>query len=155
MKMKRKCFFVILSLLFVIFLSACTTPASINLTGNWTITGTTTWGNSQMFIIGEDRTDTCSIVDDNGNLTISNFTTVDGEDANWEVSYGTFTNPAFTIGPLNGSTTYNGHPVTFVVNFEGTMNDDGTAGTATWTATVSVDGELEGNGGGTSVFTKD
>jgi len=140
--------------MFAIFLSGCT-PALINLTGNWTIAGTTTSGTSQMFTIGEDRTDTCSIVDDNGTLTISNFTTIGEEDANWEICYGTFTNPAFTIGPLNGSTTYNGHPVTFVVNFEGNMNDDGTGGTATWTATVSVDGEVEGTGGGTSIFTKD
>ncbi len=138
-----------------IFLSGCTAPASINLTGNWTITGTTTSGTSAMFTIGEDRTDTCSIVDDNGTLTISNFTSIGQEEINWEDCTGTFTNPAFTIGPLNGSMMYNGHPVTSVVNFEGNMNDDGTGGTATWTATVSVDGELEGTGGGTSIFTKD
>ncbi len=154
--MKRKTFFVILSLMFAIFLSGCgTAPTLINLTGNWTITGTTTSGTSAMFIIGETRTDTCSIVDDNGALTISNFTSIGQEDTDWEVCYGTFTNPAFTIGPLNGSMMYNGHPVTSVVNFEGNMNDDGTAGTATWTATVKVDGVTEGNGGGTSVFTKD
>jgi len=152
--MKRKYFSVILSLLFVIFLSGCTTPASIDLTGNWTITGTTTSGTSAMFTIGETRTDTCSIVDDNGTLTISNFTSIGQEEIDWEDCTGTFTNPAFTIGPLNGSMMYYGDTVTSVVNFEGTMNEDGTGGTATWTATVSVDGELEGTGGGTSVFTK-
>jgi len=153
--MKRNCFFVCLSLILVVFLSGCVTPTSVNLTGNWTISGITTSGTSQMFTIGEARTDTCSIVDDNGALTISNFTSIGEEEIDWEDCTGTFTNPAFTIGPLNGSMMYNGHLVTSIVNFEGNMNDDGTEGTGTWTATVKVDGVIEGTGGGTSVFTKD
>jgi len=155
MKMKQKFFLVVLFLTVSILLSGCTTPTLINLTGNWTITGTTTSGTSAMFVIGEVRTDTCSIVDNNGALTISNFTSIGQEDIVWDVCNGTFTNPAFTIGPLNGSMMHNGHPVTFVVNFEGEINDEGTSGTAIWTATVNVDGGFEGNGSGTSVLTKD
>jgi len=158
MKMKQKLFLVVLFLTVSIFLSGCTAPILIDLTGNWTITGTTTSGTSQMFTIGEVRTDTCSILDDNGVLSITNFTSLPGNvdmgEVNWEDCTGTFTNPAFTIGPLNGNVMYYGDPTSFIINFEGNMNEDGTSGTGIWTATVKINGVTVGTGGGTSVFTK-
>jgi hypothetical protein len=129
--MKRKIFFVILFLTLAIFLSGCggVTP-SINLTGNWAITYTTTSGTPSFFDIGEVTNATCSIVDNNGSLTISDFTIIDQEYINWEVSYGTFTEPAFTTGYLNGSTIDNGSTVSYVIIFEGDINEEGTSGTA-------------------------
>ena len=153
--MQRKYFMIVLSLALILFLSGCVTPtSSINLTGEWTIEGVTTSGTSPYFIIGQERTDTCSILDDNGALTITNFTSIEQEEIDWEDCTGTFADPSFTIGPLNGSMTYYGDPVTFIINFEGTMNDEGTGGTGTWTATIKIDGETVGTGGGTSVYTK-
>ena len=154
--MKRNCFFVILFLTLAIFLSGCggVTP-SINLTGNWAITYTTTSGTLSFFDIGEVTNATCSIVDNNGSLTISDFTIIGQEYINWEVSYGTFSKPTFTTGYLNGSYNDDGSTVTLVIIFEGDINEDGTSGTATWTATVNVSGGNGGNGSGTSIFIKE
>jgi hypothetical protein len=156
--MKRKYLFVILSLIFAIFLSGCggvITP-STNLTGNWTITITTTSGTPPSYFDGgEVKTATCSIVDNDGSLTISDFTIIGQEYINWEVSYGTFSKPTFTTGYLNGSYNDDGSTVTLVIIFEGDINEDGTSGTATWTATVNVSGGNGGNGSGTSIFIKE
>ena len=154
--MKRKIFFVILFLTLAIFLSGCggVTP-SINLTGNWAITYTTTSGTPSFFDIGEVTNATCNIVDNNGLLTISDFTIIGQEYINWEVSYGTFSKPTFTTGYLNGSYNDDGSTVTLVIIFEGDINEDGTSGTATWTATVNVSGGNGGNGSGTSIFIKE
>jgi hypothetical protein len=154
--MKRKIFFVILFLTLAIFLSGCggVTP-SINLTGNWAITYTTTSGTPSFFDIGEVTNATCSIVDNNGSLTISDFTIIGQEYINWEVSYGTFSKPTFTTGYLVGSYLNDGSTVSLVIIFEGDINDDGTIGTGTWTATVSVSGETGGNGSGTCIFIKE
>ena len=154
--MKRKIFFVILFLTLAIFLSGCggITP-SINLTGNWAITYTTTSGTPSFFDIGEVTNATCSIVDNNGSLTISDFTIIGQEYINWEVSYGTFSKPTFTTGYLVGSYLNDGSTVSLVIIFEGDINDDGTIGTGTWTATVSVSGETGGNGSGTCIFIKE
>jgi hypothetical protein len=155
--MKRKIFFVILFLTLAIFLSGCggVIPPSINLTGNWTITITTTSGTPSFFDVGEVMNATCSIVDNNGLLTISDFTIIDQEYINWEVSYGTFSKPTFTTGYLNGSTIDNGSTVSYVIIFEGDINDEGTSGTAAWTANINVSDENGGNGSGTSIFTKE
>jgi hypothetical protein len=155
--MKRKYFFVILSLIFAIFLSGCggvITP-STNLTGNWAITYTTTSGTPSFFDIGEVTNATCSIVDNNGSLTISDFTIIGQEYIDWEVSYGTFSKPTFTTGYLVGSYLNDGSTVSLVIIFEGDINDDGTIGTGTWTATVTVTGENGGNGSGTCIFIKE
>jgi hypothetical protein len=156
--MKRKIFFVILFLTLAIFLSGCggvITP-STNLTGNWAITYTTTFGTPSFFDVGEITNATCSIVDNNGSLTISDFTIIGQEYINWEVSYGTFSKPTFTTGYLNGSYVNDyGSTVTLVIIFEGDINDNGTSGTGTWTATVNVTGETGGNGLGTTIFTKE
>jgi hypothetical protein len=155
--MKRKIFFVILSLILAIFLSGCggvITP-STNLTGNWAITYTTTSGTPSFFDVGEVTNATCSIVDNNGSLTISDFTIIGQEYIDWEVSYGTFSKPTFTTGYLVGSYLNDGSTVSLVIIFEGDINDEGTSGTGTWTATVSVTGENGGNGSGTCIFIKE
>jgi hypothetical protein len=101
------------------------------------------------------KTATCSIVDDDGSLTISDFTIIGQEYIDWSVSYGTFSKPTFTTGYLNGSYNDDGSTVTLVIIFEGDINEDGTSGTATWTATVNVSGGNGGNGSGTSIFIKE
>ena len=156
-KMKRKGFLVILFLALTIFLSGCggVIPPSINLTGNWTITYTTTSGTPpSYFDVGEVKTATCSIVDDNGVLTISDFSIVGQEYIDFQVSYGTFTDPAFTTGYLVGTYNDNGL-ITISIIFEGDLNAAGTSGEADWTATVTVSGESGGNGLGTAVFVKE
>jgi hypothetical protein len=156
--MKRKYFFVILFLTLAIFLSGCggvITP-STNLTGNWAITYTTTSGTPSFFDVGEVNNATCNIVDNNGLLTISDFTIIDQEYIHWEVGYGTFNKPAFTTGYLTGSyiNEYE-EAIALVIIFEGDINDDGTIGTGTWTANVSVNDVAGGNGSGTTIFTKE
>jgi len=91
--MKRKYFLVILFLILVMFLVGCggvTTP-SINLTGNWTMTNTTTYTSSPLIAdVGAVTTSKCNIVDNNGSLTIYNFRIIGQEYINWNVGYGTF-----------------------------------------------------------------
>jgi len=76
--MKRKYFIVILFLILAIFLSSCAgggiiTP-SINLTGNWTMTNTTTFTTSTYLVsVGTVTTAKCNIIDSSGSLTLYNF----------------------------------------------------------------------------------
>ena len=157
-KMKRKYFLVILFLTLALLLSGCggVIIPSTNLTGDWAITYTTTSGTPSFFDIGKVNHATCSIVDDNGALTVSDFMIIGQEYIDWEVSYGTFIKPAFTTGYLTGSYINEyGSAISLVIIFDGDMNDDGASGTGTWTATVSVNGVPGGNGSGTHVFTKE
>ena len=50
-------------------------------------------------------------------LTISDFTIIGQEYINWEVSYGTFSEPAFTTGYLNGSYIDDGSTVSLTSSF--------------------------------------
>jgi uncharacterized protein YceK len=144
--MKRKYFFVILFLVLAIFLSGCsgvTTP-SINLTGNWTMTnGSDT---------GQVTTSKCSIVDNNGSLTIYNYYIV-GQSIDWNTGYGTFDNSTIT-GNVSGSyLNIYGSIVSLVIYFEGTINASGISGSGTWIQTSSVSGYIYSTSGNT-IFIK-
>jgi len=144
--MKRKYFFVILFLTFAIFLSGCggvTTP-SINLTGNWTMTNSSTSGVT---------TSKCNIVDSSGSLTLYNFYIVDQEYINWNTGYGTFNNSAISANISGSYTNIYGKTVTTIVYFEGTIASSGISGSGTWIQTFSVSGNFYSYSG-TTIFIK-
>jgi len=156
--MKRKHFFVILFLIFAIFLVGCSgtgiiTP-SIDLTGNWTMTNTTTYTTSSLIAdIGAVTTSKCNIVDNDGSLIIYNFKIIGQEYINWNVGYGTFNNSALT-GNISGSyLNIYGSTVSLTLSFEGTISTDGISGSGTWTETISVYGYID-SASGTTIFIK-
>ena len=155
--MKRETFFVILFLTLAIFLSGCAvggivTP-SINLTGNWTMTNTTTYTTTSFFDVGTVTTAKCNIIDNSGSLTIYNFRIIGSEFINWNIGYGVRNN--FTItGNISGSyLNIYGSKVSTVIYFEGTINPDGISGNGNWTQTLSVYGYFD-YASGTTIFIK-
>ena len=146
--MKRKYNFVILFLVLAIFLTGCSgggivTP-SINLTGNWTMTNSSTSGVT---------TSKCNIVDSSNSLTIYNFYIVNQEYINWNTGYGTFSDSTIT-GTVNGSyINIYSQTVSTVIYFEGTINSSGIYGTGTWIQTLAVGGNIYTYSGNT-IFVK-
>ena len=132
--MKRKFFLVILFLVLAIFLSGCSgVIPSTSLTGNWTMTNSSTSGIT---------TSKCNIVDNSGSLTIYDYYIVDQESINWNTGYGTFSGSTIT-GNVNGSyVNIYGQTVSVVIYFEGTINASGISGSGTWIQTSSVSGYI-------------
>jgi hypothetical protein len=155
---KKKIFLITLTLTLVIFLSGCAgggivTP-SINLTGNWTMTNTTTYTTSSLIAdVGAVTTAKCNIVDNNGSLTIYNFRIIGQEYINWNIGYGVRDNFTLT-GNISGSyLNIYGSTVSTVIYFEGIINADGISGNGNWTQTISVYGYID-SASGSTIFIK-
>ncbi|MBA7577987.1 hypothetical protein ES695_18890 [Candidatus Atribacteria bacterium 1244-E10-H5-B2] len=154
--MKRIYPLTILFLILTIFLSGCggvVTP-SVNSSGNWTMTNTTTFTTSSLIAdIGAVTTSKCNIVDNSGSLTIYNFYIVGQPFINWSTGYGTFKNSIITANISGSYLNVYGSTVSLVIYFEGTINPDGISGSGTWTQTISVYGYLD-SASGTTTFIK-
>jgi len=146
--MKRKLFFVGLVLMLVMFLVGCsgggTVTPSVNLTGNWTMTNSSTSGVT---------TSKCNIVDSSGSLTLYSFYIVDQGYINWNTGYGTFNNPTISANISGSYINIYGSTVSTVVYFEGTISSSGISGTGTWVQTFSVSGDFYSYSG-TTIFIK-
>jgi len=146
--MKRKLFLVGLVLLLAMLLVGCsgggTVTPSTNLTGNWTMTNSSSSGVT---------TSKCNIVDSSGSLTIYNFDIVGDESKDWNTGYGTLN--GFTISAsVSGSyTNIYYQTVSTTVYFEGTIDSSGIYGTGTWVQTYNVSGNFYSYTG-TTIFTK-
>ena len=146
--MKRKLFLVGLVLLLAMVLVGCsgggTVTPSINLTGNWTMTNSSSSGVT---------TSKCNIVDSSGSLTIYNIDIVGDESKDWNTGYGTLN--GFTISAsVSGSyTNIYYQTVSTTVYFEGTIDSSGFYGTGTWIQTYNVSGNFYSYTG-TTIFTK-
>ena len=146
--MKRKLFFVGLVLVLVMFLVGCsgggTITPSVNLTGSWTMTNSSTSGIT---------TSKCNIVGSSGSLTLYNFYIVDQEYIDWNTGYGTFNNSAISANISGSYTNIFGSTVSTIVYFEGTISSGGISGTGTWVQTFSVSGDIS-SVSGTTIFIK-
>lgn len=146
--MKRKLFLVGLVLLLAMVLVGCsgggTVTPSINLTGNWTMTNSSSSGVT---------TSKCNIVDSSGSLTIYNFDIVGDESKDWNTGYGTFNGSAISASVSGSYTNIYYQTVSTTVYFEGTINSSGIYGTGTWIQTFNVSGNLYSLSG-TTIFTK-
>ena len=144
--MKKKYFFIILFLVLAMFLVGCSggTIPSINLTGKWTMTNSSTSGVT---------TAKCNITDNSGSLTIYNFYIVGDESKDWNIGYGTFNGSAISASVSGSYTNIYYQTVSTTVYFEGTINSSGIYGTGTWTQTFNVAGNLYSLSG-TTIFTK-
>lgn len=141
------------------FLSSCAsgggllTP-SINLSGNWTMTNTTTSTTSSLIAdIGAVTTSKCNIVDNSGSLTIYGFYIVGSEYINWNTGYGTFNNSTISVNISGSYINIYGSTVSTIVYFEGTINPTGISGNGNWTQTLSVYGYFD-SASGTTIFIK-
>jgi len=156
--MKRKYFLLILFLILAMFLSGCggggTVIPSINLSGNWTATNTTTFTTStQIADIGATTTAKCNIADNSGSLTIYNFYIIGQPFIKWNTGYGTFKNSIITANISGSYLNVYGSTVSTIVYFEGTINSSGISGSGTWVQTVSVYGYFD-SASGTTIFIK-
>lgn len=154
-KFCSKYFLVILFLTLVIFLSGCgSIIPPINLSGNWTMTNTTTsTTNPSLANIGAVTTAKCNIIDDSGSLTIYNFKIIGSEFINWNIGYGTFNNFIITANISGNYLNIYGSTVSTIIYFEGTINADGISGSGNWTQTLSVYGYFD-SASGTTIFIK-
>jgi len=154
--MKKKSFLIIAFLILAIFLVGCSgtgiiTP-SINLTGNWTMTNTTTYTTSSLIAdIGAVTTSKCNIVDDAGAITIYNFKIIGQEYIDWNIGYGVLNNFNLTANISWSYLNVYGSIVSTIIYFEGTINADGISGSGNWTQTVSVYGYMD-SASGTTFF---
>ena len=146
--MKRKLFLVSLVLLLAMLLVGCsgggTVTPSTNLTGNWTMTNSSSSGVT---------TTKCNIVDSSGSLTIYNFYIVDQEYINWNTGYGIFNNSIITANVSGSYINIYSQTVSTTVYFEGTINASGISGSGTWIQTFNVSGNIYSYSGNT-IFTK-
>ena len=144
--MKKKYISMVLILILAMFLSGCSgviTP-STNLSGNWTMTNTST---------SSVTTSKCNIVDSSGSLTLYNFYIIDQEFIDWNTGYGTFNNFAISANISGSYINKFGSTVTTIVYFEGTIASSGISGSGTWIQTFSVSGEFFSYSG-TTIFIK-
>lgn len=147
--MRRKLFFAIIFLTLAIFLSGCAggggiVTSSTNLTGNWTMTNSSSSGVT---------TSKCNITDSSGSLTIYNFYIVGDESKDWNTGYGTFNGSAISASVSGSYTNIYYQTVSTTVYFEGTIDSSGIYGTGTWIQTFNVSGNLYSLSG-TTIFTK-
>jgi len=156
--MKKKPFLIIAFLIFSMFLVGCNgagiiTP-SINISGNWTMTNTTTYTSSSLIAdIGAVTTSKCNIVDDAGALTIYNFKIIGQEYIDWNIGYGVLNNFNLTANISGSYLNVYGSTVSTIIYFEGTINVDGISGSGNWTQTVSVYGYMD-SASGSTIFIK-
>jgi hypothetical protein len=161
--MKKKYYLVILFLILTIFLVGCggVIIPSINLTGDWTMTNTTTYTTYPFFDIGEVTTAKCNIVDNNRSLTIDIFWIVGQEYIDWNVGYGTFSNSTLTFN-ISGSFIYptgniyestESYAIYYVIYFEGNIDANGISGSGTWIQTLNDLGYIY-SASGTTIFIK-
>jgi hypothetical protein len=145
--MNKKLFYVSVFLVFALLMIGCSgvSPStSTGITGNWTMTNSSTAGVT---------TAKCYIKDSSGSLTISNFRIIDSEHINWSTGYGTFENSKITAN-VNGSyKNIYGQTVTTVIYFEGIIAQNGISGTGTWLQTYNVSGFID-SFSGTTIFIK-
>src|SRR5665648_960135 len=131
--MKRKLFLVGLVLILVMFLVGCSGGGivlpSTNITGNWTMTNSSSSGIT---------TAKCNIVDSSGSLTINNFYIVNSEFINWNTGYGTLNGSTISASVSGSYTNINYQTVSTTVYFEGTINSSGIYGTGTWIQTYNA-----------------
>jgi len=154
--MKKRYYLLALVLVLSIFLVGCSgviTP-SINLTGNWTMTNTTTFTTSPYLVsVGTVTTAKCNIVDNSGLLTLYNFKIINSEFINWNTGYGTFKNSIITANISGSYLNVYGSTVSTIIYFEGTISSSGISGSGTWVQTVSVYGDIQ-SASGTTIFIK-
>lgn len=156
--MKKKSFLIIAFLILAIFLVGCSgtgiiTP-SINLTGNWTMTNTTTYTTSSLIAdIGAVTTSKCNIVDDAGAITIYNFKIIGQEYIDWNIGYGVLNNFNLTANISGSYLNVYGSIVSTIIYFEGTINAVGISGNGNWTQTISVYGYID-SASGSTIFIK-
>ena len=144
--MKSKLFLLVLVLVITMFLVGCSggiTP-SINLTGNWTMTNSSSSGVT---------TAKCNIVDSSGSLTIYNFDIVGDESKDWNTGYGTLNGSTISASVSGSYTNIYYQTVSTTVYFEGTIDSSGIYGTGTWVQTYNVSGNFYSYTG-TTIFTK-
>jgi len=162
-KFYSKYLLVILFLILVIFLLGCgRIIPPINLSGNWTMTNTTTsTTNPSLANIGAVTTAKCNIVDSSGLLTIYNFYIVGQEYIDWNVGYGTFSNSTLTAN-ISGSFIYHtgniyestvSYAIYYVIYFEGNIDASGISGSGTWIQTLN-DLSYIYSASGTTIFIK-
>ena len=145
-----------IAIFLILVLAGClgTITPSINLSGNWTMTNTTTYTSSPLIAdIGAVTTAKYNIIDNSGALTIYDFRIIGQEYINWNIGYGTFNNSTLT-GNISGSylNPY-GSTVSLVIYFEGNINADGISGSGTWTETINVYGYID-SASGSTIFIK-
>ena len=151
--MKKKYLSMVLILILAIFLSGCggvVTP-STNLTGNWTMTNTTTSTTTSFYDVGVVTTSKCTVHDNSGSLTIYDFYIVGSEFINWNIGYGIFNNSVITVNISGSYINVYGKTVSTIIYFEGTI--DGISGSGNWTQTISVSGYFD-SASGITIFIK-
>lgn len=154
--MNKKLFYISVCLIFAFLIVGCsgTVTPSINFTGNWTMTNTSTYSTDPYTLpVGGVTTAKCNIVDTSGSLTIYNFRIIGQEFMNWSTGYGTRSGSTINAN-ISGSykNTYS-DTVSTVVYFDGTIISGGISGTGTWTQTFSVYGLFD-TVSGTTIFIK-
>ena len=152
-KFSIRCF--VLMMIIAIILTGCSggtpTGPSMNFTGNWTMTNTI---NSSAFgNVGATTTAKCTIDDNNGSLTISNFRIVDFPYYNWNVGYGTRSGNYLSVNVTGSYINTYGDTVSVTIYFEGEINSNGINGIGTWVQTISIYGDIQ-SASGTTVFVK-
>ena len=138
----------------VLFLTSCSGISSTNLSGNWTMTNTTTSTTSPLIAdIGAVTTAKCNIVDNSGSLIIYDFYIVGQGYINWNTGYGTFSNSAISVNISGSYLNIYGKTVSTIVYFEGTIDPTGISGNGNWTQTLNVSGYSD-SASGTTIFIK-
>lgn len=141
----------------LLVLSSCSNPSSsdvkttLNLTGNWKAKNTVvTSTNPDVIPVGQITTATFTIYDNNGSITISNFSLGDSYMI-WNEGYGTYNGNTF-IGSITGYyyNVYN-QIVSVAVTFNGTLT--ATTGNGTFNQTFTLNGSTI-TCTGTTLFSK-
>ena len=135
-------------MILAVFLSGCgssgiVTP-STNLTGNWTMTNSSSSGGTTL---------KCNIVDSSGSLTIYNIDIVGDESKDWNTGYGTLNGSTISASVSGSYANIYYQTVSTTVYFEGTIDSSGIYGTGTWVQTYNVSANFYSYTG-TTIFTK-
>ncbi len=133
--------------MFLVGCSSCgTVTPSINITGNWTMTNSSSSSSGVTTV-------KCNIVDNSGSLTIYNFDIVGDESKDWNTGYGTLNGSTISASISGSYTNIYYQTVSTTVYFEGTIDSSGIYGTGTWIQTFDVSGDFYSYTG-TTIFTK-
>ncbi len=155
--MNKKLFYIVVFLIFGILLVGCSGIApstSTGITGNWTMTNTTTSSTHPVvFPVGNVTTAKCNIVDKSGSLTIYNFKIIGSEFVNWNTGYGTFKNSVINANISGSYLNTFGATVSTIIYFEGIISTNGISGSGNWVHTISVYGNID-SASGSTIFIK-